>query len=112
MTDVLLICSKDGLLKGFKASGHSGFAKKGYDIVCASESFLLRTAIELLENTEGLVANTDNSTRGYLALSVEPLLKSSLLEERLRCIADFLRCGIKSLSVEYPEYVQLREITE
>jgi len=110
MTDILLVCSKEGCFKSVKASGHAGFAKKGKDIVCAAETIVLRTAMEILEDTKGVVVNADVASRGNLAFSVEVSECSS--KERLICTADFIRKAIKSLSEEYPEYVQLREITE
>lgn len=111
MTEVLLVCNPDGVVKQVIASGHAGFAKKGYDIVCSAITILLRTSIEVLENTESIKLKTDMAFRGNLAFSVEagtgPEIKA-----RLKCTADFIRTGIKSLEEEYPSYVHLREIIE
>ena len=110
MTTVELVFDETGCLKSCKASGHAGFSQKGGDIVCAAESILFNTVLELLSETDGVVLETDKSSRGNLAFSVEVSECSS--KERLICTADFIRKAIKSLSEEYPEYVQLREITE
>ena len=112
MTSVLLVCDSFGALKSCSASGHAGLDVRGRDIVCAAESHLLRTAMELLDESEGLNLLSDVSSRGKLAFSVEIEHPSSALTERLKCTADFLRIGMRILSEEYPEYVQLREITE
>jgi uncharacterized protein YsxB (DUF464 family) len=112
VTSVLLVCGKDGSLKGCVAEGHAGFSARGRDIVCAAESMLFRTVMETLEHTEGLVFSADTSTRGTLAFTVEQKCPSPVLSERLKCAADFIRTGIKSLVSDYPDYVQLREKTE
>ena len=40
---------KDGNLKGFKAEGHSGYARRGRDTVCAALSALVITTANALE---------------------------------------------------------------
>lgn len=110
MTTVELVCDRDGCIKSCKANGHAGFSHKGGDIVCAAESILLGTVLELLSKTDGVVLETDKSSRGNLAFSVEE--KGSGNTERLKCMADLLRCGLKFISEQYPEHVLLREKTE
>lgn len=112
MTSVLLICGGDGCFKSCTAEGHAGFAAKGKDIVCASETLLLRTAVQVLESVEGIEVLIDSSRRGFLSFSVRQMVSFENdpdLLERLRCIADFIRTGIKSLSEEYPALVRLTE---
>ena len=111
MIDVLLVCCTDGAIKSCSACGHAGFAAKGKDLVCAAVSSLLRTAVEVLQKTDGMVIRTEIPSRGNLAFSVEDCGGSGNTE-RLVCTADFIRVGIKALSDEYPKCVQLREQTE
>ena len=40
---------KEGNLKGFQVRGHSGFARKGKDIICAAVSSLVITTVNALE---------------------------------------------------------------
>ena len=113
MTEVLLVCSKDGCFKSVSATGHAGFASKGKDIVCAAESMLLRTAMEVLEQTENVALESDASERGKLFFSAECKDSSKdAAKERLVCVADFIRQGIQDLSREYPGHVLLRQMTE
>ncbi len=112
MTYVRLVCTTDGCLKSFEAKGHAGFAQKGYDIVCAAETLLLRTAIDLLNNANELQGILDDSKRGYLYYKINNFPETDLYKERLRCIADFIRSGISSLVEEYPAYICLQEIAE
>lgn len=110
MTEVLLVCGKDGALKSLKAFGHASFAEKGKDIVCAAESIILGTSVEMLQNTKELVFNADTSTRGFLEFRVEKSAASAV--ERLKCIGDFIRFAFIKLSAEYPDNVRFQEIIE
>lgn len=115
MTEVTLLCGKNGVINECKANGHACFSKKGSDIVCSAITILLKTSMQVLSHTEFVTFKADTSSRGTLAFSVniqENLEKNLLLEveSRLRCVADFIRNGIKSLSENYPENVLLREI--
>lgn len=110
MTDVLLVCTKSGAFFSLTAKDHSGFASRGSDIVCSAITILLRTAMQLLDETEGIKFYADTSLRGNLAFRVEVQGDISVkLESRLECIADFLRKGLTSISKEYPKYIKLRE---
>ena len=107
-----MVCDDRGSFRSLEASGHAGFAGRGHDIVCAAETCILRTALQVLEQTEGVLLNKNDASRGTLAFSVEVKSSSQLLEERLKCTADFIRAGIKGLAEEYPEHVLLREKKE
>ncbi len=110
MTEILLSCSRDGSFRRCRAQGHSGFALAGSDIVCAAETSLLRSCIDLLEKTKGVVFKTDNSVRGFLEFRIEKAAPSTL--ERLKCIGDLIRVSFRRLENEYPDNVHFEEITE
>lgn len=117
MTDILLVCNTRGQLTGLSAKGHAGYAEKGSDIVCSAVSVLLAAALELLENTRGLSVKSDTASRGALAFSVEVSAaltdeEKLLLGERLKCTADFVRSGLRSVCRQYPDNVRLREKSE
>ena len=110
MTAVTLVRSKTGEFKAFFADGHADFAAKGSDIVCSAVTILLRTALQLLSDTDGITIRADVAKAGRL--SVEVTDAAPELEQRLICIADFLRTGISALKSDYPQHVSLREQTE
>ena len=113
MTSVLLVCDREGCIKSCVATGHAEFARKGSDIVCAAESSLMRTAVQVLESTQALTVKKDVSTRGTLAFHVECEYPADPeLKGRLKCVADFLRTGFGDLTCEYPDNVQMREEIE
>lgn len=110
MTDVVLVCGEGGVLRRLEAAGHSGFARRGEDIVCAAESIVLRTVLEVLKATEGVEVKEAAGERGRLEFWTEG--EQGGAEERLRCAADFVRCAFASLSREYPGNVSFRELRE
>lgn len=109
MICVALSTGKNGALIQCKANGHAGFSKKGSDIVCSAVTILLRTAMQLLSQNENVALKADTLLRGNLAFRVEVKKECPETELLLKCTADFIRCGIGSLTEEYPENVQLRE---
>ena len=50
MTKVIIQKTENGNYKGFTCKGHSDFAAKGEDIVCASISALVINTINSMEN--------------------------------------------------------------
>lgn len=108
MTVVRLDCDPAGRLIRCEASGHAGFAAHGTDIVCAAVSVLLRTALEVLEHTDGVQVQADTARRGAIRFQAKQT-GTVPVEERLICVADFLRTGLAALSAEYPENVCLQE---
>lgn len=109
MTDVTLFYGNDGLFSGLTASGHAGFAVKGNDIVCAAVTVLLRTAMQLLSESECVKLTADTAKRGELQFSIIREGTTPETESRIACIRDFLKSGLESLVREYPRNVQLHE---
>jgi len=107
MTVVSLMCCKNGSLFSCSAEGHSGFAPKGFDIVCAAVSVLMRTTLQVLVDSYGEIIKSEITTRGKLAFRVDGVAGQNC--DRLIYAADFLRTGLKSLEKEYPKYISLRE---
>lgn len=109
MTDVALERGKSGAFLSCKAEGHCEFAAKGSDIVCSAVTALLKTAMQVLSETSGVIVKADTASRGNLAFSVEVQKAEPETEPRLVCVADFISRGIGSIAAEYPQHVQLRE---
>ncbi len=112
MTDVTLFYGDGGRFTGLKASGHAGFAVRGNDIVCAAVTVLLRTAMQLLSESECVKLTADTGKRGELSFSLNREGATPETESRIACIRDFLKSGLESLVREYPQNVQLHESKE
>lgn len=103
---------EDGVLQGFKATGHALFSKKGFDIVCSAASVLFKTALVILKKMQGIVLIIDANRRGSLEVTIR--LKQGIRQEErsktlnhLSFIAEFLTEGINAITSEYPEFVSL-----
>lgn len=107
MTTITLVCGSDGALRSCRAEGHAGFAAKGYDIVCAAVTILMRTALQTLSETEGVVIHTDATERGVISFEVVQAAEEKT--ERLVCMSEFLEHGFCSLQSEYPQFVELQK---
>jgi hypothetical protein len=110
MTTVSLFCKKNGVLRSCVAEGHAGYSIKGTDIVCAAVTILLRTIMLTLDRTTGIRLDADTAERGRLAFSV--MVCDDSCTDRLICAGDFLRCGLQSLTEEFPGNVELRDYRE
>lgn len=108
MIRILLEKSKDGLLKSCSAQGHAGYAPKGFDIVCAAVSCLLRTVLAQLEKSRSIVLDTKSFDRGNLAFSVIEFGKDD--EFLLKYAQDFLVTGLSFVMQDYPSCVEVRVI--
>ena len=112
MISVLLTCGKDGTLASCRAQGHARFAEKGNDIVCSAVTVLLRTTMQVLSETEGILVRADASERGSLDFDVSA--ESAPAESRAALVyaGRFLEAGLASLVREYPSNVELKIQTE
>jgi len=103
--DVLVELDADSRLLSFEAAGHANHGIKGYDIVCAAVTILLRTTVRVLSSIE---ADVRAEKRGNLQFRI--LRSDDEQAERLRYAAEFLWLGITSLQEEYPQALQCKKI--
>ncbi|MCL2801066.1 MAG: ribosomal-processing cysteine protease Prp [Treponema sp.] len=107
MNDVIVIdvvLDNAGILKACKASGHSGAAKAGNDIVCAAVSVLLRTALSVLSGRQGIKVKGGAPERGELWLEADYTAEG---KDFLFAAGEFLIDGLKSISQEFPKNCKL-----
>ena len=76
-------------------TGHAGYAKRGYDIICAAVSLLLYLQVRLLEEDD-LLAD----------LQVEEAYVRLEMKEGGEC--PVLELGLRWLCGEYPQYVTVK----
>ncbi len=101
MIKVTVQLNTAGLLSGIQATGHSGAADRGQDIVCASVSVLLRTLARTLESKDGVLVKGSVDMRGEFALGIE--VDGDSLSDWLRGVTSFSLTGLKDLEAEYPQ---------
>ena len=111
MIDITLWLDNGGCLCGIDASGHSGSAEAGKDIICAAASAILRTAARTLEVEHSVSLEGNAEERGELHLRVFLLDRSYI--DWLKGVSAFTVIGLKDLASAYPDYCRVRfEITD
>lgn len=95
----------NGCLKSFDARGHSYQAKKGYDIVCASVTTLLRTAAKILHADESLKTEGDATSPGSMSFSLREISETKICW--VRGITDFLLGGLLDLQQNNPDHLRI-----
>lgn len=93
---------KNKILQKVVISGHSGFAKKGKDIVCSAVSILLQSLYLSLNNI-GDVKIYYADDKEKVLLEIKEYVND--VEGELRGITLQFILGIKSLSKEYNKYI-------
>ena len=104
MINIEAVVEDDGTLRACKASGHSGAAKAGNDIVCAAVSVLIRTAFKTLSDRKGITLNGGAPERGQIWLEVDYEAEG---KEFLSAVGVFLLEGLSSVMQEYPQNCKL-----
>jgi len=100
MIEVLFRRNASGF-KGFKVNGHSGYADRGYDVVCASVSSLTIHTAEMLVSDLDIEARVEQDEKGYL--SVELKDTNELSEMMIKALIR----SLQSIEEEYSDYLKV-----
>ena len=93
---------QDGRLVGFRASGHTGYAEQGQDIVCAAVSVLTETTVNALER----VAHVTPIVRtgpGFLAAR----LPKDTDNQDANTLLNGMTEGLRDIAAQYPDHFRL-----
>ncbi len=106
MTKVI-ICKKENKIFEVECDGHTNYGEKGEDIVCASLSSIVQTAVlGLLMIALVELDMKRNDEDGYLKFT----LPKNLDEEqdiKACAILDTMLCGISDLYESFSDYIEL-----
>ena len=94
---------------GFLASGHSGYAEAGSDIVCAGVSVLGCTCVNAMESLLGVRVSVRANEDGLLSFDLPPVGEDAAAGAQL--LMGALGQGLSDLQDAYPAYVKF-EIKE
>ena len=96
-------------LIGFDIKGHADYAPKGEDIVCSAVSILtIATVNSLLEQIGQVLVKTNDD--GYVSCRLADDLSEDK-EIKAQAILRTLLIGLNGVSIEYPDYCKLENIT-
>ncbi len=101
MTTVRILKDAAGY-KSFECSGHSGFAKEGEDIVCASVSSATELIIDILERFSVDFSLDIDKKKAYVKCTVNDKDKTDIIN----AVLDGYCRYIKDISSEYPDYLK------
>lgn len=106
MIAIVLKTKKTGEFISCSATGHSGYAKPGFDIVCSAVSILLKSALKTLENSKlPVVSKSCGKGDLFFSVSFEGVTKDKYTQGGRRfvlvCVADFLKNGFEYIANEY-----------
>lgn len=101
---------KNGDIIRYKASGHSGYAEEGSDIICASISTVLQLPLmsltEVLKTKPKFKINKD----GFLEVDLREINKADY--DKIYTLLETVVLFIKELSKQYPKNIKLVEKEE
>ena len=95
-------------ITGFSVSGHSGYAEKGADIVCAAISTAVTMAEATINDVCGAKAKVrvkEDDARITLTLPT-----SCDEEETVQAVLSGLMLTLISLREDYPDYIEVLEV--
>ena len=95
---------QEGTLTGIESRGHSGYSRRGSDIVCAAVSTLMQSLILGLEdiaNVSGL--NVEADERVPIIRVTWPVSE----QERISLLTDTTASSLKQIAQENPKYVKI-----
>ena len=97
----------DGALIGYSASGHSGYAEAGSDIVCAAISALTQSTLNGLKNVLKAPVMFDQDDDGaFIEASLTPeATEAQIRQAQLLLIT--LKEGLEAIQREYPRNLRI-----
>lgn len=96
----------DGAITEVRASGHSGYAEYGNDIVCAAVSTLVQTACLAITELIGDIPYKTDEKNALFAFSIPKVSDRHDID----VILNAMLAGLKNLSSGYPQNIKLEEV--
>ncbi len=103
MVKIRIVSTTDGRISSISASGHSGYAERGFDIVCSGISALLQTAvigISRLAYSEKLLRRKD----GFMSIQIPDAL-SYEDDLKVQFLIGTIVKALGELAAEYSKFV-------
>ena len=104
MIEIEAVLDETGTLRECKTIGHAGAGQKGFDIVCAAVSVLMRTAVRALSGRKGITIRCEAPEPGFLFLEADYTAEG---RDFLFAAGVFLTEGLASVAEEFPENCRL-----
>ncbi|MDO4922321.1 ribosomal-processing cysteine protease Prp [Phascolarctobacterium sp.] len=105
MIQVDLFKDKQGMIVGYKVSGHAGYSEEGTDIVCSAVSALTQAPLLGLERHLKLKPS-------YVVNQEDGILEAALNSaptDLTQAILQTMVYGLQSIERQCPQYVRIQE---
>ena len=100
--------NQGGRITGFSCTGHSGYAEKGADIVCASISTAISFAECVINDVLGNRAKTKvNEEEARITLHLPATCED---EDAAQAVLTGMMLTLCSLRDEYPDHIEVLEV--
>jgi|SRR5690606_26641776 len=107
MITVELTRDEEGYIVAFEVKGHSGWAARGSDIVCAGVAALTQAAALGLDRHVGVPLETE-ARDGYLMCRLLPGASEGAAREAQAVLATMV-IGLQEIAAAYPAHVTVTE---
>lgn len=102
------LTDSSGLINGFEITGHSGYADKGSDIICAGVSALIETTALALEMLIGIPVDVEvDYESGFLKCIWS---NDDGKSEKIDLLIQTLILGLERIQEEYPDYLKVLKV--
>ncbi|MBQ4158222.1 MAG: ribosomal-processing cysteine protease Prp [Clostridia bacterium] len=107
MTKVVFYSDEKGMIWGFEASGHAGYAESGSDIVCAAISALTQaTAGGLSEVVKAPLKTRMDEDTGYFSCNMQSSADQETLE-KAQILLVTMKMALTEISRDYPGTIRI-----
>jgi len=115
LIDITVFRDRQGRITGFRAVGHSGWAERGSDIVCAGVAALTQTAVMGLVHRLGVDVRTEAGD-GLLACRLPEHGGGEgdgpVGDRAVQAVLETMVLGLREIERQYPRHVSLAERRE
>lgn len=109
MINVTIFSDTNEVIRGFRVSGHAGFAKKGSDVVCAAASMLAINTVNSIEILAGeAITDVSDEKKGLIECML-PDRKSGMINKDTDLLIRSMLIGFETLAGQYGNYVRIEE---
>ena len=98
---------QSGCIVGFEASGHTGYAEEGADIVCSAVSALTTAAVNGLTDILHLPVAVDSSDGRLYCMLGEDVAGTEL--EKAGILFETMVLGLSNIALTYGDYINIAE---
>lgn len=109
MISVSVMRDDNNDITGFKVSGHAGYAKAGYDIVCAGVSAVTVGTVNAIEALTGTVMDADMKD-GFLSAAL-PEGIGDVQTEQVQLLLASMVVMLQSIEGSYGQYIEIQDAT-